>query len=105
PRSGFTLIEMLVYLALLSLLMGGVLMTVYQLLSDAGGTRVKVSTDEEANFVLRKIAWAVGDASAITTPAAGASGGTLSVTKTGFGSNPIVISLSGGLIRLSRGGR
>lgn len=107
-RAGFTLIEMLVYIALLSLLIGGTLLAVYNLLTDVGTLRGKVNTDEEANFVLRKIDWALigANSAAVASPVAGSSGPLLQVTKSGFTSNPIKIDLNSASssVRLSRGG-
>ncbi len=86
---GFTLIEMVIYIALFSVMMGGLIVTVYQLYQSAGSTTAKITVQEETNFVLKKIDWAL-TGSSINTPLSGTSA-ILSVTKTGFSSNPIVI--------------
>ena len=62
-RAGFTLIETLVYIALFGLIMGGVLMTVFQLLESSVALSGKTYVEGEANFVLRKISWALSSAS------------------------------------------
>src|SRR6185436_9854878 len=105
PRraSGFTLIEMLVYLALFAILMTGTLLTIQRLLGDVTGVRAKVNTDEEANFLLRKISWALTGAS-VSNPAAGSSGNSLTLAKAGFGSNPIVFNLGGSAMQVSYAG-
>ena len=54
---GFTLIETIVYIALLSLMMGGVLAVTFQLMTSTESVNTKTSTAEEGNFVLRKINW------------------------------------------------
>jgi prepilin-type N-terminal cleavage/methylation domain-containing protein len=105
-RQGFTLIEMVVYVALLSLLVGGTLLTVYNLLTDVGTMRGKVNTDEEANFMLRKIDWALAGATygGVTNPTPGNSSAFLQVNKGGFAENPIRIDLASSTMQLSRAG-
>ncbi len=99
-REGFTLIETVVYIGLLTIMIGGTLLTVYRLMGDLNGMRGKVNTDEEANFLLRKIDWALTGASAVSIP----SSDTLVVTKVGFSPNPIKIDLASTTLELSRGG-
>ncbi|OGY98055.1 MAG: hypothetical protein A2855_00940 [Candidatus Liptonbacteria bacterium RIFCSPHIGHO2_01_FULL_57_28] len=93
---------MLVYMALLGLLMGGAILAAYQLLEDATATRIRVNTDEEANFMLRKVDWALSGATSISSPSAGSSGDTLTVAKPGIGS--ITIALDGTDMEITRGG-
>lgn len=101
---GFTLIETLIYSALLSLTIGLTLGAVYQLVEGSEDLREKVVREEEANFVMRKLSWALTGANTINTPASGATSTTLSVNKTGFAQNPIVFDLSGGSIRIQKAG-
>jgi hypothetical protein len=81
---GFTLLEMVVYIALLTLILGGTLAAAYQLL--AGESRVgnHEAIEEEGGFVMRKIVWMMNEATtsaSIVAPVAGASGNTLSVER------------------------
>lgn len=81
---GFTLIEAIIYIALLGLIMTGAVATAYQLLSGAGSLATKNTAGEEGNFVLRKLDWALTGTSTlarITSPALGAYAGTLSLTR------------------------
>ncbi|OGE82841.1 MAG: hypothetical protein A2846_04340 [Candidatus Doudnabacteria bacterium RIFCSPHIGHO2_01_FULL_49_9] len=102
-QNGFTLIETLVYIVLLAIVMGGILMVTYQLVEGTDRTLAKVIEEEEANFILRKIDWALSNVDDINLPVSG-SGATLSVDKIGYGSNPIAFDLSGGAFRVSKGG-
>lgn len=58
---GFTLIETLVYIALLGILMGGAMLAVYQLIANVGQVNANIAIEEEANFLLRKVNWALGN--------------------------------------------
>ncbi len=65
---GFTLVEVLLYIALLSLLMSGVVIASYQLLSSAHMSDKSVKVQQEGDFVLRKIDWVLNGVSVQTMP-------------------------------------
>ncbi len=46
-------------------MMGGLIVTVYQLYQSAGSTTAKITVQEEINFVLKKIDWALTGASSV----------------------------------------
>lgn len=62
---GFTLIETIIYIALLGLLMGGGVVVAYQLLQGTGTVDTKNTVQEEGNFVLAKMRYALGSASGV----------------------------------------
>jgi prepilin-type N-terminal cleavage/methylation domain-containing protein len=68
-NSGFTLIEMIVYIGLFGIIMAGLVTTSFHLTESARGTSSKVATEEEINFVLKKLDWALtgADSSTIVT--------------------------------------
>ena len=103
--SGFTLIETLIYLALFAIIIGGTVVVTYDIIAGSDNTQIKVVISEEGNFLLRKIDWALTGVASIDSPAAGASGVALSVTKLGLpaGQNPLVFDLNSGNLRLKRG--
>ena len=101
-NSGFTLIEVLIYSALLALIMAGVLGSVYMIIQGAGSSGKRQLVDEEANFVLRKVDWALGGITAINSPASGASGSTLSINRTGV-VLPVRFRLNSGNIEIDSG--
>lgn len=103
-QRGFTLIEMLFYLLFITFIIGSTLGIVYQLLRNSENLKTGISTEEEGNFILKKISWVLNDASAINSPALNFTATSLSVDKNDFGSgNPVVVSLDSGLIRIARG--
>jgi hypothetical protein len=84
PRlRGVTLLETVIYIALLSAILTGIVVSVYPLFSGLERTGSKVLAESEAAFALRKVAWVLSDATAIAAPAAGASGSALTVTGPG----------------------
>ena len=104
-ESGFTLIEMLIYTALFTIIMTGTLVVAYQIIESGQKVRARVMAEEEANFVLQKIAWAVNSASAIHAPAPGASDAFLSVARAGLSvsDNPLLFDVDSGVMRIRRG--
>ncbi len=104
-RSGFTLIETLVYLALFSIIIGGVLVAAYNLTESSGRTGDKATIETDGSFVLGKLSWALGGvSSSIILPAVGTSSGTLSFNRLDVSINPLTFALDGGgHIMLARG--
>ncbi len=86
---GFTLIETIVYMALLGLIMTGVLLSAFDLIASTQSSAGKTTAQEEGAFAERKLEWALADMSA--APITGGSGcaQTLSVNKTGYEKNPV----------------
>ncbi len=100
---GFTLIEVLIYIALISIIIGGSLTVVYQILETNSSVYNKIIIEQEANFLLQKIRWAMTGVSAINSPAVGATSSALSVDKTNFSENPVIVDLSSSTARMKRG--
>ncbi|MES2007154.1 MAG: prepilin-type N-terminal cleavage/methylation domain-containing protein [Patescibacteria group bacterium] len=85
---GFTLIEMVIYIALLGVLMTGALTSAANLIQSSGSSSGKASVQEEGSFVQRKLEWALADATSIPL-ASGVCGQALTVNKRGYANNPI----------------
>lgn len=99
----FTLIEVLIYSALIAMIISGSLIAVYQIIESSNNIYAKIIIDQEANFLLQKIKWALIGATAINIPLTGAASSTLSVNKANFFNNPIIIDLNSGNLRLKQG--
>jgi prepilin-type N-terminal cleavage/methylation domain-containing protein len=81
-NKGFTLIEMLVYIALLGILMTGALLGAWQILQGSAQISSRTTPQDEESFVLGKINWALEGVKTISTPNSGTPyGSTLSLTK------------------------
>lgn len=101
---GFTLIEVLIYLALFSILMGGAVVAAYHLFDSSTKTGTRTMLQEERDFMMSKIDWVLGGAKAVTAPSAGVIGSSLTVVKwdTTLG-DPMTVAVSGGNLVLTRG--
>lgn len=105
-NKGFTLIEILVYMALVSIVSGFVILIVFQITNIQDRLREKIEAEDELNFILQKIDWVLQDANVINQPAVNSTSTTISITKNNFSQNPIVLILNAtsGSIGLSRSG-
>jgi prepilin-type N-terminal cleavage/methylation domain-containing protein len=103
---GFTLLETMIYLALFGIIIAGGMVATYQIIEGTDATNNQVILQEEANFLLRKIDWALTGVTSITTPTTSSSSNTtLLVTKNiilGGVSTPtqLTFSLSSGVLSL-----
>ena len=95
-QKGFTLIETLIYLALFAIFFGGAAAAAYAVIETSGRNLTKSMVQEEGNFMLAKINWALSGVQTIDAPngapAPGNTGSLLSVNRiTGVdaGGNPI----------------
>ncbi|MDP3741157.1 MAG: prepilin-type N-terminal cleavage/methylation domain-containing protein [bacterium] len=90
-QKGFTLIETLIYLALFSIIIGGVLVSAYQIIQASTQSQENALVQEEGHFLVAKINWALTGAQTISVPTAGTSSPTdLNVTKFDS-SNPVFL--------------
>lgn len=98
--TGFTLIEVLIYSALIAVFIGSTIAIAYNFLESGANTRSRVKLAEQQQFLRQKIEWVLRGASTINSPPVGSSGTSLSVNKSGSSENPFVIDLSSGVVRL-----
>jgi hypothetical protein len=100
---GFTLIEVLIYSALIAMIISGSLIAVYQIIESGNNIQNKIITEQEANFLLSKIRWALAGATAIISPAIGLASSTLSINKANYSENPIIFDLNSNNLRIKQG--
>jgi len=87
---GFTLIEVLIYIAMLVLIIGAGMTSAFYLITSSEKDSMAFNTAAEAEFLLRKIDWALTGVETIDHPPP--DGSLLKVNKTGFAS-PVQIRL------------
>ena len=108
---GFTLIETTVYIGLFGLIISGGVVAAFQVFEFAGRNQTRAMMQEEGDFIIAKMGYALSGAQTISTPSApvpstGCSSSTqLSVTKWDISvGNPLVFVLESGNVTLSRSG-
>jgi prepilin-type N-terminal cleavage/methylation domain-containing protein len=100
-QSGFTLIETIVYIALLAIIIGGGMIGVYNILEGSGRTRQAMYREQEAYFITRKVDAVLSEATSVTIPSISLPSSNSLVVQTDGG--PITINLFGEQINLQRG--
>jgi hypothetical protein len=80
PTSGFALIDIVIYIALFAVLIGGVSISAYNLFISTNQNHTSTLLLEEGNFLLAKISWAISQADTITIPLPNASSTLLLIT-------------------------
>lgn len=100
-KQGFTLIEMIIYVGLFSMIIGGAIISAFNIFESTNRNQVKAMVAEEGIYLIGKINWALIGATAISVP----SPDHLSITKFGISpsENPLIFSISDGGMRLKRG--
>lgn len=102
-NKGLTIIELLIYLALVSLIAALATTAVYPMINSSSYYQSWVEIENEGNFIIKKIDWALSGFYLINQPSAGAVSSTLSINKSNFSDNPIVFNLSGDNLYLTIG--
>ena len=97
-KSGFTLIETLIYMVLFAIVIGGGMVATYQIIEATDADHNHVILQEEANFLLRKINWALTGANSFSIISSPPS---LSITKTG--SPTIIFNENSNNLQITRG--
>ena len=92
-RDGFTLIEVLIYMVLVGVTIGSSIAVVFNVIESSGSLSQTAAVEENANFVFKKVEWALFGAEEILTPGPGQTAASVSINKFGFGSNPITFTL------------
>ncbi len=97
----FTLIETVVYLGLFSIIMGGVLVSAYNLIESGQRTQAVIGTQEEGIFLNRKLQWAISGATSASTLGPD----TLVLTRPDLpaNENPLTFTTTGTGLTLKRG--
>lgn len=100
---GFTLIETLIYIGIMAMILSLSFLVVYQLIDSNERIVLLRELTENQRFLLQKVAWVLQSNETINVPAAGSSGSGLSVNKLDYAYNPLVVSLSDGVVQLASG--
>jgi prepilin-type N-terminal cleavage/methylation domain-containing protein len=69
-QKGFTLIETIIYLALFAIFLGGAVATAYNMFEASGRNQTKNIVQEEGNFLIAKIEWALAGTQIVNSPLA-----------------------------------
>ena len=103
-QAGFTLIEVIIYSALIAIVIGGSLGVIYQIFQGADSLNKQIIVEQDANFILSKVRWVLTDIDSVVSPATINSSSTvLTVNKKNFPSNPVTVQLQSGNLVIRQG--
>ncbi|MEN9614111.1 MAG: hypothetical protein RLZZ347_418 [Candidatus Parcubacteria bacterium] len=104
-NKGFTLVEVVIYIALFGILMVGAVVATYQLLQGGAHNETALAVQEEGMFLVRKINWALTSVSSVSVSPDGTILTISKIPSADFLStdNPLLIYASGGTLSLKRG--
>lgn len=102
-KGAFTLIETLLYIALVSILMLTVTNYWSTLIQTNNKTEEAIRYNSEADFLLASLTYYIRSASGITAPASGVTASSITLTYTDLTVSPTVISWAGSDITVTRG--
>ncbi len=100
---GFTLVELLLYGGLLSILIFSTTIFLTLILQTRTKNQVITEVEQQGALVLVRLMQVVRNSVLINTPATGASGSSLSVSMPQAALNPTVFALSSGVITMTQG--
>ena len=89
----------MIYIVLFALLMGGIVSSSYAFLESGDRNQTKAVLQEEKDFILGKINWALSGAQVIGTPGAGSSGSSLAIVK--YDGTNVTVTQSGSNVALN----
>ena len=102
-HKGFTFIELILYVSISAVMLLAILAFLSSLLQSRIKNQTIAEVEQQGLQAMHMITQAVRNASAIGTPAQGASAAVLSVGTIAAGNDPTVFDLAGGVIRMKEG--
>lgn len=100
---GFTLIETLLYVAIFAIFVGGMIVFAFAMLTAAQRADETIEVADNARFAMQKIQRAIQVATAVNSPAVGASANSLSLSTATASWNPFIIDVADGSLRFKAG--
>ena len=101
---GYTLLELLLYISMYSIIMLSVMGLLFTLLEVRIKSRTEAEVDQQGVQIVHLITQAIRNSDNINSPAAGASSASLSLDMPGTSLDPTVFDLSSGVARISETG-
>ncbi|MBI2604279.1 MAG: hypothetical protein HYW56_01930, partial [Candidatus Harrisonbacteria bacterium] len=101
PSRGLTLIETLLYTAIVAIVITAFMLSTYGLLQTSERVAAGIELADAKLFMMQKLEWLMQGVDTITAPPSAGSGQTLSLTKVNFAENPLTVDAGGGALRLS----
>lgn len=102
-HAGTSMVEVIVYMGLLTLIMGSSVLILFQIIEGDARREQAVLIEEEAQFMMEKIDASLPRGTIVTAPVAGAHGGVLTVSMPKIFHEPISFFRYGAQLIIKRG--
>ena len=102
-KSGFTLLEFLLYIAIASITIAVISVYLSQILVFRAKSQTIAEVEQEGTMVMQNITQAIHNSNSINSPAVGSSAASLSLAMSDVNKNPTVYDLSSGVVRIKEG--
>lgn len=102
-KNGFTLVELLIYIAIVGIVVGGISTFFVLLVSSRSKNQTVSEVEQQGTQVTELITQTLRNATTINLPAIGTSGSTLSIAVADLSKSPTVFDISGANIRITEG--
>lgn len=102
-QNGFTLIELLLYVSILAVILLTVSGFLFVILQSQAKNQTIAEVEQQGAFIMQLVTQSTRNATAINSPADGASAATLSINTTTAANNPTVFDLASGVLRVKEG--
>jgi len=100
---GFTLLETLIYVAIFSLLVSGLISFMSLITTTRVKNQINLEINNQGDFIIRTMTSTLKQASLINSPTLGNTAGTLSLVQADLARNPTIFSISNGTLYMTEG--
>lgn len=101
--NGFTLVEVIIYVAIFSIFVGSLASFSNLINSSRTNNQITLEVNNQGNQAVRVITQSIRNATAINSPTVGTNSSSLSINTTTPSKNPTVFSVSGGILYITEG--
>ena len=102
-KKGFTLLELLLYISLYSILMMSVVSVLLMILQVRVKNKTIAEVDQQGIQIMQMMTQKIRNANVINTPATGATGNSLSLDMPGTTNDPTIFDVTNGQVRIKEG--
>lgn len=102
-KKGFTILELLLYVGILSVVIFSIAFFIQMMMSARLKSQTIAEVEQQGQQVMQKITQLIRNANAITVPSEGSSGSSLTLDTYDTGKNPTVIDVASNVLRIKEG--
>lgn len=102
-KKGFTILELLLYVGILSAVMFSIAFFIQMMMSARLKSQTIAEVEQQGQQVMQQITQVIRNANSITAPAAGTNGASLTVDVYDAGKDPTIIDVASNVLRIKEG--